>query len=155
MREKVARGEAAAWRAWMKELGALVRRMRELLSLSQGQLAEIAHVSQGAVSRFELGLGLSTPWTVAVKIRVALAARLRQMDPAVLTDDARHFLEQTALYNLPDDPSMPPEVATISLLPAPELESILRTYSRLSKEGQKAFVSIMAAVADTLVKTHR
>ena len=139
----------------MKELGATVRRMRELLSLSQGQLAEIAHVSQGAISRFELGLGLSTPWTIAVKIRVALAARLRQVDPEVLTDDARRFLEQTALYQLPDDPFMPPRIETISLLPTPALESIVRTYSRLPKAGQKAFVSIMAAVAETLAKTHR
>jgi transcriptional regulator with XRE-family HTH domain len=139
----------------MKELGATVRRMRELLSLSQGQLAEIAHVSQGAISRFELGLGLSTPWTIAVKIRVALAARLRQVDPEVLTDDARRFLAQTALYQLPDDPFMPPGIESISLLPAPELESIVRTYSRLPREGQKAFISIMAAVAETLAKTHR
>lgn len=73
----------------------------------------------------------------------------------MLTDDGRLFLEQTALYDLPDDPTMPPRIATISLLPAPELETIVRTYGRLPKEGQKAFLAIMTAVAETLAKTHR
>jgi hypothetical protein len=50
---------------------------------------------------------------------------------------------------------MPPRIEAIALLPAPELEAIVRAYSRLPREGQKAFVSIMTAVAETLAKTHR
>jgi len=73
----------------MRDYGTLAREMRELLGLSQEQLGKIANVSQGAVSRFERGDALSTPWIIAVKIRRALAARLRQLGPDVLTDDAR------------------------------------------------------------------
>lgn len=134
----------------MRDLGALAREMRELLGLSQEQIARIANVSQGAISRFERGDALSTPWMIAVKIRVALAARVRQLDPDVLTDDARRFLDQTALYSLPDDPALPPRTETMALLPAPELTGIVRAYSRLPESARAKFVTIMSAVAKAL-----
>src|ERR1043166_91111 len=96
--ERFQRAEAAAWHTWLRDVGALAREMREVLGVSQEQLAKIAKVSQGAVSRFERGDGLATPWVIAIKIRVALAARLRQLDADVLTDEAQRFLAQTALY---------------------------------------------------------
>jgi transcriptional regulator with XRE-family HTH domain len=139
----------------MRDLGALVRSMRELLGLSQEQLAKIANVSQGAVSRFERGDALSTPWIIAVKIRVALAARLRQLEADVLTDDARRFLAQTALYGLPDDPALPPRTDTVELLPAPELTRIVRAYSRLPESSKRQFVAIMASVVDALTDVKR
>jgi transcriptional regulator with XRE-family HTH domain len=134
----------------MRDLGALVREMRELLDLSQEQLARIAKVSQGAVSRFERGDALSTPWIIAVKIRVALAVRLRQLEPDVLTEDARRFLAQTALYGLPDDPALPPRMESVELLPAPELTGIVRAYTRLPESARRKFIAIMGAVADVL-----
>lgn len=134
----------------MHDLGALVREMRELLGLSQEQLARIAKVSQGAVSRFERGDALSTPWIIAVKIRVALAVRLRQLDADVLSEDARRFLTQTSLYGLPDDPALPPRMESLELLPAPELTTIVRAYTRLPESARRKFVAIMSAVADTL-----
>jgi hypothetical protein len=85
-----------------------------------------------------------------VKIRVALAARLRQLDPDVLTDDARRFLEQTALYGLPEDPALPPHTDTVALLPAPDLAKIVRAYSRLPESARARFVAIMSAVATVL-----
>ncbi len=42
------------------------RRVREFLGLSQVQLARLAGISQGGVSRFESGRGLSTPLLVVV-----------------------------------------------------------------------------------------
>jgi transcriptional regulator with XRE-family HTH domain len=134
----------------MHGYGRLAREMRELLGLSQEQLGRIANVSQGAVSRFERGDALSTPWIIAVKIRVALAARLRQLDPDVLTDDARRFLEQTALFGLSEDPALPPRTDTVSLLPAPGLTGIVRAYSRLPESARAKFVAIMSAVAGAL-----
>jgi len=134
----------------MRGLGALAREMRELLGLSQEQLARIARVSQGAVSRFERGDALSTPWIIAIKIRVALAARLRQLEPDVLTDDARRFLAQTALYGLPDDPSLPPRLDIIALLPAPELTKMARAYAKLPESARGKFVTIMFGVAKAL-----
>jgi transcriptional regulator with XRE-family HTH domain len=144
--------ETAAWRSWLKSVGALAREMRELLGLSQDQLAKLAHVSQGAVSRFEKGNALSTPWVVAVKLRVALAARLRQLDPELLTADARRFLSETALYGLPDDPALPPHFANIALLPAPELTQVLLAYNQLPQECRAAFMSVMSAVVEALAQ---
>ena len=126
--------------------------MRELLGLSQDQLAKIAHVSQGAVSRFEKGNALSTPWVVAVKIRVALAARLRQLDAELLTADARRFMSQTALYGLPDDLAMPPRIDSIALLPTPELTKVLLAYNQLPQERRATFMSVMSAVVEALAQ---
>ncbi len=127
-----------------------MRELRELLGLSQEQVARIAKVSQGAVSRFERGDALSTPWIVAVKIRVALAARVRQLDADVLTDGARRFVAQTALYGLPDDAALPPRLAGVEVLPAPELTAIVRAYRRVPESGRAQFVAIMSAVGATL-----
>jgi len=125
-----------------------VRDLRELLGLSQEQVARIAKLSQGAVSRFERGDALSTPWIVAVKIRVALTARLRQLEPDVLTDKARRFLAQTTLYGLPDDEAL--RTADVELLPAPELTAIVRAYRRVPESARANFVTIMSAVAAAL-----
>src|SRR4029077_11610448 len=60
------------WGRWMRGLGEQVLRARDLLGLSQDQLARIAGVSQGAVSRLEHGRGLATPLLVVSKIAAAL-----------------------------------------------------------------------------------
>ena len=131
-----------------------MRDLRELLGLSQEQVARIAKVSQGAVSRFERGDALSTPWIVAVKIRVALAARVQQLEPDVLTDGARRFLAQTALYGLPGDVALPRRIARVELLPAPELTAIVRAYRRVPEAAREQFVAIIAAVAATLAESN-
>jgi transcriptional regulator with XRE-family HTH domain len=142
--------EEAAWRAWVRDLGVLVRRMRELLDMSQEHLGRLAKVSQGAVSRFEAGRGLSTPWIIAVRLRVALAARLRALDPTLLTDDARRFLAQTDLYGLPAEVSRPPRVDDVSIAPSSGLETALRLYHRLPEEGRALFEAVMTGVATAL-----
>jgi hypothetical protein len=116
--------------ARMRAYGTLAREMRE--------------------RRFERGDALSTPWIIAVKIRVTLAALLRQLDPDVLTDDARRFLEQTALFGLPEDPALPPRRDTVALLPAPVLTGIVRAFGRLPQAVRPKFVAIMSAVATAL-----
>ncbi len=110
----------------------------------------MVNVSQGAVSRFEKGKGLNTPWIIAVKIRVALAARLRQLDPQLLSDDARRFLAQTELYGLPTVLSRPPRIDDVALVPTVELETALRTFIRLPEDGRRAFAAVMTAVAEAL-----
>jgi len=144
--------EATAWRGWFRDMGALARQMRELLGLSQDHLAVLAHVSQGAISRFEKGKGISTPWIVAVKIRVALAGRLRQLDPHLLTVDARRFLAQTDLLGLPDHPALPPHTEDIALVPAPGLATVVRIYNEMPEVRRAAFVSIMARMAAALAQ---
>jgi transcriptional regulator with XRE-family HTH domain len=116
------------WRTWMRELGDRARRMREFLGLSQEQLARLARVSQGAVSRFEMGRGLGTPLLVALKIHAAIAARLGQVDARLLTDAAR------------------------DLLTVPEFEHVIRMCSRIPDDRRRVFVAVMTALADALCK---
>src|SRR5262245_49212375 len=62
------------WGEWMRAFGRQERRVREFLGLSQDQLARLAGVSQGAVSRLEAGRGLATPLLVVMKINLVLRA---------------------------------------------------------------------------------
>src|SRR4029078_3091732 len=80
------------WRQWITEFGAHERRVREFLGLSQEQVARAAGVSQGAVSRLEGGRGLSTPFVGIMKITLALAHALKELDPDLLTDEVRRFM---------------------------------------------------------------
>src|SRR5690242_2801711 len=140
------------WRTWMKELGDRARRMREFLGLSQDQLARLARVSQGAVSRFETGRGLSTPLIVALKIHAALAARLAQVDDEMLTDAAHRFLDQVRSLSLPIDPGAEGNGHGFSLLTVPEFEHVIRTCSRVPEDRRRVFVSVMTALAEALCK---
>ena len=76
----------------MRELGAQVLRIREFLGLSQEQLARLARVSQGAISRLENGRGLATPLLVVLKTCGALRAALMQVDQEILSPEARKLV---------------------------------------------------------------
>jgi transcriptional regulator with XRE-family HTH domain len=67
-----AQANGVDWACWMGALGGRVLRAREFLGFSQDQLARVAGVSQGAVSRLENGRGLATPLLVVTKISAAL-----------------------------------------------------------------------------------
>src|SRR5262245_48335111 len=80
---------ATDWARWMRGLGEQVLRVREFLGFSQEQLARIAGVSQGAVSRLENGRGVATPLLVVTKVSAALRTALGRVDPELLSDEAR------------------------------------------------------------------
>src|SRR5262245_27726772 len=85
----------------MRAFGRQERRVREFLGLSQDQLARLAGVSQGAVSRLEGGRGLATPMLVVLKISLAMRRALLEVDPALLNDDLRLALEFDHLVSPP------------------------------------------------------
>jgi hypothetical protein len=58
-----------------------------------GAARQLAGVSQGAVSRLEAGRGLATPMLVVLKINLAMRRALRDVDPALLSDDLRRVLQ--------------------------------------------------------------
>jgi transcriptional regulator with XRE-family HTH domain len=66
-------------RAWMRTLGSHVRRTRELLRMTQGQLAAAAGTSQAAVSRLEQGGALGTPYLVVLAVQQALGEALSRL----------------------------------------------------------------------------
>ena len=85
--------EQIDWARWMRGLGRHGRRVREFLGLSQEELARLAGVSQGAVSRLEAGRGIATPMLVILKINLAMRRALREVDPTLLNDDLRRVLD--------------------------------------------------------------
>src|SRR5262249_3441678 len=91
------------WGRCMRRLGEQVLRAREFLGLSQDQLARLAGVSQGAVSRLENGRGLATPLLVVTKISAALRVALSQVDPELLSPAARRIVQEG--FSLLDTPT--------------------------------------------------
>jgi transcriptional regulator with XRE-family HTH domain len=77
----------------MQRFGRQSRRVRVFLGLSQEEVASLAGVSQGAVSRLENGRGTATPFVVILKINGALARELRKLDPNLLDERMRRALE--------------------------------------------------------------
>lgn len=137
------------WRQWMRGFGQHVRRVREFLGLSQGRLAKMAGVSQGAVSRFEAGRGLNAPFIIILRMNMALARALRTMDPALLTEDVHRFLRHMEFLRLPTDPGAPPLPGGIALTHERGLEDVIRLYRRLPAASRRAFAAAMQAFATT------
>ncbi|HSV06775.1 MAG TPA: helix-turn-helix domain-containing protein [Candidatus Binatus sp.] len=138
------------WSDWMHALGRQGRRLREFLGLSQEELARMAGVSQGAVSRLEAGRGLATPMLVILKINLALTHRLRTVDPGLLNDDLRRALEI--------EQRLSPPIAGIGFqaLPItkdPELEDLVRIYRQMPERQRQTFLSVVRATARALGAT--
>jgi transcriptional regulator with XRE-family HTH domain len=143
------------WRQWITEFGAHVRRVREFLGLSQEQVARAAGVSQGAVSRFEGGRGLSTPFVGIMKINLALAYALRELEPALLGDEVKRFMKHLDVLRLPNDPGSPvnpvgPNFKKIELSPNSELLKVIELYYELPESKRDAFIKVMGATISAL-----
>jgi transcriptional regulator with XRE-family HTH domain len=148
--------EEAAWRKWMCEFGGHVRRVRDFLGFSQEQLAKLSGVSQGAVSRFESGRGLNTPFLVILKLNMALARALRTLDQSVLTADVQRFLDQMEAFVLPAEAGHPPiiggvEFENLRIAADPEIEQLIKRYRKLAESRRPVFMAVMDAVATSLL----
>jgi transcriptional regulator with XRE-family HTH domain len=137
----------SAWAEWWRVLARQHRELREFLGLSQLELAEMAGVSQGAISRLEAGRGLATPLLVIVKIGLVFRHALERIDPAVLSPNLHRFLE------LEKRLSPPIGDTGFSLLPLtwePDLQTLVRLYHALPERQRRPFFSIASAVAGAL-----
>ena len=132
------------WSGWIKGLGRQARRVREFLGLSQEQVARMAGVSQGAVSRFEGGRGLATPLLVVMKVNAALRRGVSTIDPEMLSEDARNLLlldERVPGWN----ESAPPPITK-----DPELEELVRLYRDLPERQRQQLLTVVRATATAL-----
>ena len=100
--------EDVDWHAWFRKLGRQTRTLRELLGLSQDRLAVLAGVSQGTVSRFEIGTAQGTPAVVMFRLAVALARQCRAENHELLAeplvrvlDDIEELVPVRAVRDLP------------------------------------------------------
>jgi len=137
-------GAQLDWSGWIKGLGKQARRVREFLGLSQEQVARVAGVSQGAVSRFEGGRGLATPLLVVMKVNAALRKAVSSMDSDMLSDDARNLLllnERMPGWN----ESAPPAITK-----DPDLEELVRLYRDLPERQRQRLLTVVRATAAAL-----
>src|SRR5438128_12294490 len=131
------------WAQWMRELGSRIRHVREFAGLSQEQLAKLAGVSQGAVSRLEIARGLATPLLVVLKINAALARVLARLDPAMLSPEMRNAVErQTAL--VPTGSVLGSK--DVPLAEDPRLEELVRLYRESAGRHRTGMVSDLRAM---------
>jgi transcriptional regulator with XRE-family HTH domain len=135
------------WPGWMRQLGRRLRRVREFLGLSQDQVAKLAGVSQGAISRLEAGRGLATPMLVVMKVHVVLASALAQLDPNVLDDQLRQSLDLGGLVSgtLAGD-------APVAITKDRHLEEIVQLYRGLTERQRRTLVAVVRATATSLAK---
>ena len=120
--------------------------MREFLGLSQEQLARLAGVSQGAVSRLEAGRGLATPMLVVMKINLALRRSLGDLDPELLNDDLRRMMrmEEQASPAVGEAGVDPPVTKD------PGLAEIVRHWRNVAERQRDIFLSVVRAAAQAL-----
>ena len=133
------------WSAWMRAFGEQHRRVRTFLGLSQDELARLAGVSQGAVSRLETGRGLSTPWAVVQKINLVFERALRPW-MAFLSDGMRRTLEIEDRLNPWAGRGVPGVRATRDAA----LDELLRLHAGLGEAERKTFLFVMGVVAEAL-----
>jgi transcriptional regulator with XRE-family HTH domain len=134
------------WPRWMRGLGRHKRRVREFLGLSQEQLARLAGVSQGAISRLESGRGLATPLLVVMKLNAALKRASATIDPALLSDEARRLAAIDDRI-APDGNGFEP----VQILKDPDLEEVVRIYRDLPDRSRKQLLAVVRATASALV----
>ena len=129
----------------MRGLGAQVLRVREFLGLSQEQLARLAGVSQGAISRLENGRGLATPLLVVMKTCGALRSALGHLDQGILSPEARQLVQTGA--HLPGEDAIYPSFAPTH---DPGVEELLRLYHGLSQRQREQLLAVLRAMATAL-----
>lgn len=132
------------WPRWMRGLGRQSLRVREFLGLSQEELARMAGVSQGAVSRLENGRGLSTPLLVVMKISAALHASVIRLDPATLTPEAEEIAAMRKYLPGPSGDFVDYPIGDVGV------EELLRVYRSVPKRHRAQLLVVLRATAGAL-----
>jgi transcriptional regulator with XRE-family HTH domain len=137
--------ERTDWPSWMRELGRQLRRVRGFVGLSQEQVARLAGVSQGAVSRLEAGRGLATPVLIVIKVHAVLAEALRAFDPALPDDDIRATLRLDGHFDGNGH-------GTAAITRDPELDEVVQLYRTLPERERRTLIAVMRATATSLAR---
>ncbi len=133
--------EEAAWRDWIGWFGQRLRRIRTGCGLSQQDVATLAGVSQGAISRLEAGHGLATPLLLVVKIDLALARHVAGVDPLWLDGEASEPGLSQLVAGLADERPLGADAAT---------EELVRLYHRTPARLRQQLLAIVRAAASAL-----
>ena len=133
------------WSSWIKGLGKQARRVREFLGLSQEQVARLAGVSQGAVSRFEGGRGLATPLLVVMKVNAALRSGVSAM---IAT--CSPTMRGACLVSRSHVPGQEESRRLRRSTKEPELEELVRLYRDLPERQRQRLLAVVRATAAAL-----
>jgi transcriptional regulator with XRE-family HTH domain len=136
------------WSVWMQRFGRQSRRVREFLGLPQEEVARLAGVSQGAVSRLENGRGTATPFVVILKINGALARELRKLDPALLDERMQRAL---AAQDAISPPTGSDNGEGLPLLRDRQLHELIGLFRSLSDRQKPLCLSMVRALVEALV----
>jgi DNA-binding XRE family transcriptional regulator len=140
--------DVAEWEAWLTAFGSTVRRVRLFLGLTQQQLAEIAGVSQGSISRVERLAAAATPLLTVVRVQTALRTALAGVDPGLLSPDLRRFIEgQPAMLGT----TLPPSEGG-AVVHDVVLDTVMRIVRRVPPAQRPAFLQIVEAAAAALLR---
>ena len=134
--------------AMMAALGRYVLTTREVLGLSQDELARVAGISQSAVSRIEGGRCLALTLLTALRALGGLAAATLPADGAV-APSLRTLAVFAQELSCPDGPAPAPD---------PGLATLLRTYHAMTPGRRATFLRLVlplaAFVAETSLREH-
>lgn len=133
--------DQAAWRRWMQTFGQQARRTRDFLGLSQEQVARLAGVSQGAVSRLEAAQGMATPLLVVLKVQQVLAQHLRRLDPSLLNPDLRRAIDLGEWLAAPFGHDL-------QVTDDPRVASLIRLFQDTPIRHRDALMTIVRAAVD-------
>jgi hypothetical protein len=102
-------------------------------------------VSQGAVSRLEMGRGLATPLLIVLRIYTALASGLRDVDPTLLSDPLRRMAEEEdiTLPGLKDDHP----AAARPLTPDPILDTLIPVVRDATPQRRALILALVEAAS--------
>jgi transcriptional regulator with XRE-family HTH domain len=134
------------WERWMRGMGRYTRRLRELCGLSQEQLARLAGVSQGAVSRLEMGRATNAPLVIVMKINAAMRRALSALDPAVLSDESRRLMSVPAR----GIPSTEADFDTVPVTSDPLLGELVALFWQVPPPQREKLVEVMRAIAGVM-----
>jgi len=132
----------------MRELGSTLRRVREVVGLSQERLAKLAGVSQGAVSRLEAGRGLATPFLVVTKIHTALDKALADVEPEALSNDLRLRFDPERFWSSGEEATEQGAEAAASA--DYDFEDLVVRYRHLPPTKRTTFLAIIRAALGAL-----
>ena len=142
----MAPGSVHDWERWMTGMGRYTRRLRELAGLSQEELARRAGVSQGAVSRLEMGRAVHAPLIVVMKVNAAMRRALSELDPSLLSTETRRLMAVPA-RGVPGGES---EFEAIPLTPDPRLTELVRLFRRVPPRNRGKLVALVRTAVDVL-----
>jgi transcriptional regulator with XRE-family HTH domain len=134
------------WERWMTGMGIYTRRLRELVGLSQEQLARLAGVSQGAVSRLEMGRAVHTPMIAVMKVNAAMRGALSTLDPKTLSKETKQLMEVSD-RGVPHDPD---EFESLPLTRDARLSEIVRLFWQVPPRNRDKLVELMRTAVAVL-----